>query len=216
MTRLPEWRCYEDTPTIQLKVETGGGLELLVKPGGTTTLLRGDQSYHPSGYQRLTIHNPISDESPYTIGYEFANYRHARTLSETPADVSLNGFNWEGLIDFTSETSSIGYLYVNNRVLISRNFEGGTPPVVIEGAAEFFARYKAPFLTSLDACSDLIYAGLKIVELAYRGEHVRVGGYHMNFNDNERLAATVTLDLISANLRLADFRTINPFLTPLS
>lgn len=212
MTESPDWRCYKDIPTIQLSVEAGG-LELLVEPGGTIALLRGRERYHPGGYRRLAIHNPTSDKSPYTIGYEFANYRFTRTLSQTPADVPLDGFNWEGLISFTSETSSIGYLYVNHKPLIARDFEAGTS-IVVESVAEFFARYKDPFLASLETCSDLIHAGLKAVELAYRGEHVPVGGYHIDFNYNEILAAAVTFDLISANLRLADFRTINPFLTP--
>lgn len=103
-------------------------------------------------------------------------------------------------------------MYVNNRVLISRNFEADTSTVV-EDAAGFFARHKDPFLASLDTCSTLIHDGLKIVELAYRGEQAPVGGYHINFGGNEKLAAIVTLNLINTNLRLVDFRLINPLLT---
>lgn len=218
MAELPNWRCHEGIPTEQLKlVVQAEDLELLINPGGVFSLLRGRNKYLlPGGYQRLVIYNPnpIPGQDPYTVGYGFENYPYTRTLlPQTPADVPLNGLHWEGTIRFTSETSSIGYLYINNRPLISRDFEAGTSTVT-EDASKFFTRYQDPFLASLNTCSDLIYAGLKIIELAYRGERAPVGGYHINFADNEKLASAVTLDLVSANLRLADFRLpINPLLT---
>lgn len=215
---IETWRCYPDMPLDQLIREVEESDVELSIDVVHNYLTRVPNPYLPipGKFQQLRFwHQPALESGPNMVGYEYSNFiRGAVNRIETPADVLDGNLTWFGTVYFPSERAEIGSLRINHNPLIVRDYEKGISTPAEDGRI-VFARYQEQFLVSLDTCHELIYFGLKIIELAFRGERAPVGGYHISdsaIKQSEKLAAVISIDLLCAALRLPDFRFINPFI----